>query len=87
MNDRHGEATPRQVLYGLVAGGFLLVTVVLTVGAATAGVGPMWWTVAMASVLLVAAVWTVLNWRRTMTVLLLSMGLFLVWTVGTLVLA
>jgi hypothetical protein len=85
MSSHQGEPTPRQVLYGLVGGGFLAVTAVLTAGAAAAGVGPMWWTVVMASTLLVAALWTVLNWRRTMPVLLLSIGLFLAWTVGTLV--
>ncbi len=81
------EPTPRQVLYALVAGGFLIVAGVLTAGAAIAGLVPVWWTVAMSSLLAVAAVWSGLNWRKTSLVLVLAMGLFLAWTVGTLLLA
>ena len=81
------EPTPRQVLYALVAGGFLIVVAVLVVGAAVAGLVPVLWTVALVVALVVAAVWTARNWRRTGPVLILAIGLFLVWTVGTLLLA
>ncbi len=81
------ETTPRQVLYALVAGGFLVIVGVLIVGAAAAGLVPIWWTIVTASILLVAAFWTLLNWRRTGPVLLYSIGLFTLWTVGTLILA
>ena len=81
------EPTPRQVLYVLVAGGFLIVAGVLTVGAAITGLVPVWWTVAISILLAVAAVWSGLNWRKTGPVLLLAIGLFLAWTVGTLLLS
>lgn len=81
------EPTPRQVLYALVAGGFLVVVLVLTVGAAVAGVVPVWWTVTMAVLCVVLAVWSTLNWRRTVPVLLLAIGLFLFWAVATLLIA
>ena len=49
------EPSPRQVLYALVAGGFLLVVAVLVVGAAAAGLVPIWWTIAMAVAVAVVA--------------------------------
>lgn len=79
------QPTPRQVLYALVAGGFLLVVAVLTTGGAVSGIAPAWWTIVMAVLLVAAGVWTALNWRRTAVVLLIAIGLFLVWMVGTLV--
>jgi hypothetical protein len=81
------EPSPRQVLYALVAGGFVLVVGVLIGGAAVAGLVPMWWTIATTLVTTSVAVWSALNWRRTAMVLLLAIGLFLAWAVGTLILA
>lgn len=81
------EPSPRQVLYALVAGGFVVVVGVLIGGAAVAGLVPMWWTVATTLVTTSVAVWSALNWRRTAMVLLLAIGLFLAWAVGTLILA
>jgi hypothetical protein len=76
--------TPRQVLYALVSAGFLIVTVVLTAGAAFAGLVPPWWTAAMVLLTTVAGFWSGFNWRRTGPVLLTAIGLLLVWVVGTL---
>jgi hypothetical protein len=70
-----------------VAGGFVLVVGVLIGGAAVAGLVPMWWTIATTLVTTSVAVWSALNWRRTAMVLLLAIGLFLAWAVGTLILA
>jgi hypothetical protein len=81
------EPSPRQVLYALVAGGFVVVVGVLIGGAAVAGLVPMWWTIATTLVTTSVAVWSALNWRRTAMVLLLAIGLFLAWAVGTLILA
>ena len=81
------EPSPRQVLYALVAGGFLLVVAVLVVGAAVAGLVPSWWTWATGVGVVLAGVWFALNWRRTAVVLLGAIGLFLCWTIGTLILA
>lgn len=80
------EPTPRQVLYGLVAGGFVLVVAVLTVGAASAGLVPSWWSLTMSVLLISIGIWTGLRWRRTAVVLALAIGVFVVWTVGTLLL-
>ncbi|MGH8914498.1 MAG: hypothetical protein ACRDZM_08295 [Acidimicrobiia bacterium] len=79
------EPTPRQVLYAMVAGGFLLVVAALVVGAALSGLVPMWWTLASGAGLSVLTVWSVLNWRRTAPVLLGAIGLFMIWAVGTLI--
>ena len=81
------ETTPRQVLYALVAAGFLLVVAILTIGAAAAGLVPIWWTTSLGAALLVAGIWIALRWRRTGPVLIVAIGLFVVWTVGTLALA
>ena len=81
------EATPRQILYGMVAAGFVLVVAVLTGGAASAGLVPAWWSWTMAVLTAVAAAFTALSWRRTGPVLGLTIGLFVAWTVGTLILA
>jgi len=80
------EPTPRQVLYGLVAGSFLMVVLALMIGAGITGVVSVSWTAAMAVVWLSLAVWSVRNWRRTIPVLLMAMGLFLFWAVATLLL-
>lgn len=80
------EPTPRQVLYALVAGGFLVVVAVLVVGGALAGLGPTWWSGLTALAVVATAVWSAYNWRRTAVVLILSIALLVVWTVGTLLL-
>jgi len=81
------EPTPRQVLYGLVAAGFHFVVLALIVGAGVTGVVSVSWTVAMATLWLAIVVWSALNWRRTIPVLISAMGLFLFWAVATLVVA
>ncbi len=81
------EPTPRQVLYSLVAGGFLVVVAILIVGGAIAGLVPVWWTATMSILVVVIGAWSVLNWRRTAPVLLLAIGLFLFWAIGTLITA
>lgn len=81
------EPTPRQVLYALVAGGFLLVVAVLVVGAAIAGLVPVWWTLVMAIALVGFSAWGAFNWKRTWPLLLGSIGLFVLWTVVTLIVA
>ncbi len=79
------EPTPRQVLYALVAAGFFAVVAVLVLGAAMAGISPIWWTSVTALSVVMGVGWSIMNWRRTAAVLILSMGLLLVWTVGTLI--
>jgi hypothetical protein len=81
------ERSPRQILYALVSAGFLLVVLALTIGAATAGLVPVWWTIAMLVALAGSGVWGFLNWDRTKRVLVASISLFVLWTVGTLILA
>ena len=81
------EPTPRQVLYGLVAGGFFVVVLALLVGAAVTGLVEVSWTLAMAALWLILALWSAFNWRQTGRVLLLSIGLFLFWAVTTVLLA
>lgn len=77
--------TPRQVLYALVGAGFLAVVGVLTIGAAAAGLTPAWWTGAMAIGWVAVASLAGARWRSTRVVLGATIGLFVVWTVGTLV--
>ena len=81
------ERSPRQILYALVSAGFLLVVLALTIGAATAGLVPAGWTIAMLVALAGSGVWGVLNWDRTGRILVVSISLFVLWTVGTLILA
>lgn len=81
------EPSPRQVLYALVAGGFLLVVAGLVVGAAVSGLVPTWWTVATGAGVALLSTWSVLNWRRTAPVLSGAIGLFLIWAIGTLIVA
>ncbi len=81
------EPTPRQVLYALVAAGFVLVVVVLVIGGASAGIVPTWWSASLALLIAIAVTWMAQNWRRTGEVLSLGIGLFIVWMVGTLILA
>lgn len=81
------EPSPRQVLYALVAGGFVVVVGILIGGAAVAGLVPGWWTIVTTLVAISVAVWSAINWRRTAVVLALAIGLFLAWAIGTLILA
>ena len=81
------KTTPRQVLYAIVSAGFVLVVIVLTVGGAAAGVVPQWWSAALALGIAVVASWIGANWRRTAWVLAAGIGLFIVWMIGTLLLA
>ena len=83
----NADPTPRQVLYALVSAGFLLVVLVLIVGAAAAGLVPVPWTVTMLAVTIGSGIWGGLNWTRTGPLLAVSISLFVVWTVGTLILA
>ena len=81
------EPTPRQVLYALVAAGFVLAVVVLVVGGAAAGIVPTWWSASLAFLIAIAVTWMAQNWRRTGQLLSIGIGLFVVWMVGTLILA
>lgn len=80
------EPTPRQILYALVAGGFVIVVAILAIGGAMAGLVPVWWSVFLGLLIAIAGIWIALRWRKTGPVLLLAIGLFLVWMVGTLAL-
>ncbi len=79
--------TPRQVLYALVAGGFVVVVIVLTIGAAGAGIVPTWWSGSMALAIALGGSWMASNWRRTGPVLAIGIGLFILWMIGTLLVA
>lgn len=81
------QPTPRQVLYALVAGGFVLIVIVLTIGAAVAGVVPDWWSLSMALAIAAGGGWVAWNWRRTLPALAIGIGLFLMWMIGTLLVA
>ena len=76
--------TERQVLYALVAGGFIVVVAVLVFGAAYAGLVPTWWSVVAGSATVLVGGMSALRWRDTRFVLLASIMLFLTWTVVTL---
>jgi hypothetical protein len=80
------EPTPRQVLYALVAGGFIVVVGVLVVGAAVAGLVPTWWTIVMTLAVVASALWAVLRWQKTGPALAVSIGLLVFWVIGTLLL-
>lgn len=86
MSDE-GETTPRQVLYALVAGGFVVVVAILTIGGAAAGLVPTWWSALLGLAIALSGTWMAQNWRRTGGVLLVAIGLFVAWLVGTLILA
>jgi ABC-type multidrug transport system permease subunit len=84
------EVTPpteRQVLYALVAAGFVIVVAVLVLGAAYADLVPTWWTVISGIATVGVGSLGAVRWRDTKFVLLSSILLFLSWTVGTLLLA
>lgn len=76
------EIAGRQVLYALVAGAFHLVVGVLV--AFGAGVFPQWWTAVMGTAWSIVLVVGISRWRRTGLVLGMTIGLFVVWAVGTL---
>ncbi len=76
--------TERQVLYALVAGGFIVVVAVLVVGAAYAGLVPTWWSVMAGAATVLVGGLSAMRWRETRFVLLASILLFLTWTVVTL---
>lgn len=81
------QPTPRQVLYALVAGGFAIIVAILVIGGAVAGLVPTWWTVTMGVLLSAGSVWMASRWQRTGPVLMVAIGTFVVWLVGTLALA
>jgi hypothetical protein len=81
------ETTPRQVLYALVAGGFMAVVTILVVAGAVAGIVPTWWTTTLAVVVVGVGAWMTLNWRSTGPVLLGAITVFVLWLVGTVILA
>ncbi len=81
------ETTPRQVLHGLVAAGFVLMVIVLAAGGAFSGLTPTWWSVVLGVLVLTGGVWMAFNWKRTGPVRLIAIGLFLIWMIGTLVVA
>lgn len=84
MTSHPEPPSERQVLYALVAGGFVVVVAVLVVGAEYAGLVPTWWSAAAGVTTLVVGVLSAVRWRNTRFVLLASILLFLGWTVGTL---
>jgi hypothetical protein len=81
------EPSPRQVLYALVAAGFLLVVAVLVVAAGVTGLVPVWWTAATAVGLTLLSIWCAVNWRRTGPVLAGAVAYFLIWAIGTSIVA
>jgi hypothetical protein len=81
------EPTPREVLYAIVSAALLVVILVLIVGAASAGLVPVWWTALGSLALLLIAIWSVFHWRRTARLLMLSIGLLAVWFAVTIVVA
>jgi hypothetical protein len=87
VDDVDEEVTERTVLYSLVSAGFMVVVAVLIVGAAAAGVAPQWWTAMSAMIWVVCAVAGGLRWKRTRFVLSASILVFVIWTVGTLLVA
>lgn len=78
------EPTERQVLYALVAGGLLVTVGVLAGFAAVVGVPPGPWSVGFAALWLVAVASVARSWRNTARTLAVSVGIFVVWVVGTL---
>ena len=81
------EPSPRQVLYAAVAACFLVVVALLIVAGAVTGLVPAWWTATLGMSLTLFTVWSAYNWRRTGPVLLGAIGLFAIWTIGTLIVA
>lgn len=84
MTSDANPPTERQVLYALVAGGFIVVVAVLVFGAAYAGLVPTWWSVTAGAATVLVGGLSASRWRDTRFVLLASIVLFLTWTVVTL---
>lgn len=74
----------RQVLYAIVAGAWFVVVAALATVAAAVGLSPPAWTVAFAIGWMAAVAVGFRHWRRTGRLLLLSLLVFVAWTVGTL---
>ena len=64
-----------------------MVVIVLTIGAAAAGLVPTWWSGSLGLAIALVATWIAQNWRKTGSALLAAIGLFVVWLVGTLLFA
>ncbi len=73
----------RQVIYALVSAGFHLVVLIL--GVASIGLVPGWWSVLVGVAWLAVTVVGAADWRRTVRLLILSIGLFALWAIGTLI--
>lgn len=73
----------RQVLYGLVSAAFHLVVLVLIVAARP--LVPGWWSWLSGSAWSLVTVIGIFTWRRTARLLAMTIGLFLAWTVGTII--
>jgi hypothetical protein len=73
----------RQVLYGLVSAAFHLVVLVLIVAARS--LVPGWWSWLIGFAWSVVTVTGIITWRRTARLLAMTIGLFLTWTVGTII--
>ncbi len=84
MTSHPEPPSERQVLYALVAAGFVLVVAVLVVGAAFAGLVPIWWSAVAGVATVAVGARSAMRWRDTRFVLLASIMLFLAWAVGTL---
>jgi hypothetical protein len=78
------QPTERQVLYALVAAAWFAVVAVLAVVAAVVGLSPAAWSIAFGVIWLAAAVFGASHWRRTSRLLGLSLLVFVLWAVGTL---
>lgn len=78
------EVSERQVLYALVAAGFLAVVLALIVVAATSGLSPAWWTVTVGSLWGVGTVYSAVRWKATGRILMVAIGTLVIWTIGTL---
>jgi len=81
------QPTPRQVLYALVSGGFVVVVAILTIAGAIAGLVPGWWSATLALAIASSFVFMALRWRDTTWMLVIGIGLLVMWMVGTLALA
>jgi hypothetical protein len=79
------EPTERQVLYALVAAGFLAVVGGLTIVSWTTGLSPTLWLAVMSAIWVAAVGYCTVRWRQTGRVLFVSIATFVVWAVGTLV--
>lgn len=85
MTGEQPPPTERQVLYALVSGGFVVVAAVFVAGAAIGGLVPVWWSLVGSVATLAVAVFAMVRWRSTRSVLIASVGLLIAWVVGTLV--